>query len=123
MEILIHIILPFSFSQAIEKRIALEKKAVFEKRETETRRQHMDIHKDFEAVSFSSDSVVFGYLSNALHCNMCIELKVSVDRGWGVETSNIRNVNESEDPMLQQMQIMRNYIQQARYEKSFTKEL
>jgi hypothetical protein len=38
-----------------------------------------------------------------------------VDRGWGVETSNIRNVNESDDPMLQQMQIMRNYIQQARY--------
>ena len=40
---------------------------------------------------------------------------MSVDRGWGVETSNIRNVNESDDPMLQQMQIMRNYIQQARY--------
>jgi hypothetical protein len=43
---------PFPFSQAIEKRIAQEKKAVFEKRETETRRQHMDNQKDFEAVSF-----------------------------------------------------------------------
>lgn len=37
-----------------------------------------------------------------------------MDRGWGVETSNMKNVNESDDPMLQQMQIMRNYIQQAR---------
>jgi hypothetical protein len=45
---------PFPFSQAIEKRIAQEKKAVFEKRETETRRQHMDNQKDFEAVSFFS---------------------------------------------------------------------
>lgn len=73
--------------QAIENRIAREKKAVFEKRETETRR-HADGHRDFEAVS--------------------------VDRGWGVETTNIRNVNESDDPMLQQMEIMQNYIQQAR---------
>lgn len=73
--------------QAIENRIAREKKAVFEKRETETRR-YADGHRDFEAVS--------------------------VDRGWGVETTNIRNVNESDDPMLQQMEIMQNYIQQAR---------
>lgn len=51
---------PFPFSQAIEKRIAQEKKAVFEKRETETRRQHMDNQKDFEAVSFFPSCTVSG---------------------------------------------------------------
>ena len=40
--------------------------------------------------------------------------QVSLERGWGVETSRI-GVNDAEDPMMQQMQIIRNYIQQARY--------
>ena len=43
-----------------------------------------------------------------------MKLQVSVDRGWGVETSRIKVANEDDDPMLQQMQIINNYIQQAR---------
>ena len=41
-----------------------------------------------------------------------------MDRGWGVETSRIKVTNESDDPMLQQMQIISNYIQQARWNYS-----
>ena len=43
--------------------------------------------------------------------------QVSLDRGWGVES--VRHVNEDDDPMLQQMDIIRNYIRQARREHRY----
>lgn len=74
--------------QAIEKRIIQEKLAISERREFELKRQAQFHSKEQESVS--------------------------VDRGWGVETSRIKVANEDDDPMLQQMQIINNYIQQAR---------
>lgn len=99
-------------SQAIENRIALEKKAVFDKREVEAR---IDTHqKEIEPVNCYLFSAYCYTVYSSVVLVIFLLFKVSLERGWGVETSNIKNVNEADDPMLQQMQIMRNYIQQAR---------
>ncbi|MPC80624.1 hypothetical protein E2C01_075207 [Portunus trituberculatus] len=57
------------------------------------------------------------YTANSLHTRYLYALlcgsQVVVDTGWGADSS-AHNVTETDDPLIQQMNIIRNYIKQAR---------